>query len=152
MAGTTLFGLMAGLYYWWPKIAHRMYNHTIGLIGFLVSFVGFNILYFPYFYLMSMPRRVDTYSASSGLSTLNFAATVGAYIFGAAVVLSLANLLLSLTYKPITVGNPWNAQESEWTGNYKETPHWGSEPVVPESDVHVEESPHADSAEAPLGS
>jgi cytochrome c oxidase subunit I+III len=118
MAGTTLFGLLAGLYYWWPKITKRTYNEKFGIMTFIVSFVSFNLLYLPYFYLLDMPRRVSTYAASSGLASLNLTATIGAYIFGPAAALAILNLVLSLRNKVIPDPNPWGSREMEWVGNY----------------------------------
>ena len=121
MAGTTLFALIAGLYYWWPKITRRKYNEKFGVITFAASFIGFNVLYFPYFFLLAMPRRIDTYSAASGLAPLNLIATIGAFIFGVASALAILNLVLSLR-KPLSPEtNPWEAREFEWTGNYSGT-------------------------------
>ena len=95
-----------------------MYNEKIGVATFIASFVGFNILYFPYFFLMDMPRRIFTYSVSSGLAPLNLDATIGAYIFGPAFLLAILNLVFSLRKKPMSDSNPWEAKEMEWTGNY----------------------------------
>jgi cytochrome c oxidase subunit I+III len=118
MAGTTLFALVAGLYYWWPKITKRKYNEKWGVITFIVSFAGFNILYFPYFFMLDMPRRISTYSVSSGLATLNLTATIGAYIFGPAAAIAILNLILSLRKPPSQTSNPWEGRELEWTGDY----------------------------------
>lgn len=118
MAGTTLFALIAGLYYWWPKIAKRTPNETFGVIIFIVSFVGFNILYFPYFFMLDMPRRISTFSAVSGLASLNLTATIGAYIFGPAAALAVLNLVLSLRKPPSSGPNPWEGRELEWTGDH----------------------------------
>ncbi|MGZ4850303.1 MAG: cytochrome c oxidase subunit I, partial [Candidatus Bathyarchaeia archaeon] len=116
MAGTTLFGLIAGHYYWWPKITKRMYNEKIGIITFIVSFVGFNFLYMPYFFLIDMPRRTSTYDVSSGFASLNLTATIGAFIFGPAFLLAILNLAFTLRKKEISGSNPWDAKEMEWTG------------------------------------
>ena len=118
MAGTTLFALIAGLYYWWPKITKRKYNETFAKITFAVSFIGFNILYFPYFFLLDMPRRISTYSVLSGWASLNFDATVGAFVFGPAILLTLLNLIISYRKNEACEPNPWDAKEMEWTGNY----------------------------------
>jgi cytochrome c oxidase subunit I+III len=118
MAGTTLFALIAGLYYWWPKITKRQYSEKWGVITFIVSFAGFNILYLPYFFMLDMPRRISTFTASSGLATANLTATIGAYIFGPAAALAVLNLILSLRKPPISVSNPWEGRELEWTGDY----------------------------------
>jgi cytochrome c oxidase subunit I+III len=118
MAGTALFALVAGLYYWWPKITKRKYNETFAKITFAFSFIGFNVLYFPYFFLLDMPRRIATYSAASGWGGLNFDATVGAFVFGPAILLTLVNLALSYRKNVPCEANPWDAKEMEWTGNY----------------------------------
>jgi cytochrome c oxidase subunit I+III len=122
MAGTTLFGLIAGLYYWWPKITGRMYNEKIGVLAFIVSLFGFNMLYLPYFFMVDMPRRVSTYALTTGLPTDNLFATVGAAIFGPAFLIAIINLLWSLRKKERTPQNPWNAKEIEWTGDYRISP------------------------------
>jgi len=118
MAGTTLFALIAGLYYWWPKITKRKYNETFAKVTFAISFIGFNLLYFPYFLLLDMPRRVFTYTTTSGWASLNFDATVGAFVFGPAILLTILNLLLSYRKNTPCEPNPWDAKEMEWTGNY----------------------------------
>ncbi len=118
MAGTTLFALIAGLYYWWPKITKRKYNETFAKITFAISFIGFNVLYFPYFFLLDMPRRIYTYAANTGWASLNFDATVGAFVFGPAILLTLLNLIVSYRKNEVCEPNPWDAREMEWTGNY----------------------------------
>lgn len=133
MAGTTLFGLIAGLYYWWPKITKRMYNEKVGIAAFIVSLVGFNALYFPYFFLVDMPRRVFTYPAGLGLESSNLAATIGAAIFGPAFLIAILNLVWSLRKKTPCEANPWDAKEIEWTGDSSVSP---SEPTGPK---HPEE-------------
>ncbi len=128
MAGTTLFGLLAGLYYWWPKITKRMYNEKVGVAAFVASIIGFNALYLPYFYMVDMPRRVSTYVLTSGLPQYNLDATVGAAIFGPAFLIAILNLVWSLRKKETCSENPWGAKEMEWTGDYRISP---SEPTLP---------------------
>jgi cytochrome c oxidase subunit I+III len=121
MAGTALFALIAGLYYWWPKITKRKYNENFAIVTFVISFIGFNALYFPYFFLLDMPRRIATYSVLSGWASLNFDATVGAFVFGPAILLTLLNLVLSYRKNEKSDPNPWDAKEMEWTGDYSGT-------------------------------
>ncbi len=128
MAGTALFALIAGLYYWWPKITKRMYNENLAKFTFLFSFLGFNLLYFPYFFLLDMPRRISTYSINTGWASLNFDATVGAFVFGPAILLTILNLVLSYRKNEPSGPNPWGANEMEWTGNYS-----GTESISPQS-------------------
>src|SRR3989475_13326489 len=58
MVGASEFGLFAGIYYWLPKMTGRMYNETLGKTHFILSFVGFNLIFFPMFFLEDMPRRI----------------------------------------------------------------------------------------------
>src|SRR5829696_4616003 len=65
--GGSVFGVMAGLYYWFPKMSGRMLNETLGKVQFVLMFIGFNLTFFPMHQLglMGMPRRIADYSAAS---------------------------------------------------------------------------------------
>jgi cytochrome c oxidase subunit I+III len=138
MAGTTLFGLLAGLYYWWPKMTRRKYNEKFGIITFIGSTIGFNVLFFPYFFLINMPRRYSTYPITAGLADINLTATIGAFIFGSFAALAVLNLVYSY-FKNVPSGpNPWDSKELEWTGNYS-----GNPPHLPETVASAEkQEPH----------
>ena len=45
--GGSVFGIMAGFYYWFPKMTGRMMNETLGKVQFVIMFVGFNLTFFP---------------------------------------------------------------------------------------------------------
>ena len=70
--GGAIFAIFAGIFYWFPKITGRMYNETLGKINFWVTFVGFNIAFFPQHFLGldGMPRRIYTYDVLNGLGLL----------------------------------------------------------------------------------
>lgn len=95
MVGTTIFALIATLYYWWPKITKTKYNEKFGKITFFASFIEFNVLYLPYLLLADMPRRISAYPANPGWMPLNLTATIGAVVFGPAILLTFANLIYS---------------------------------------------------------
>jgi len=118
MVGTTIFGLLAAFYYWFPKMTKKMYNEKFGKLTFAISFIGFNILYFPYFALIDMPRRVSAYTANPEWWPLNITATIGALIFGPAILLSFINFIRSYMNGKTSEPNPWGANSTEWTGNY----------------------------------
>ena len=90
-----------------------------GVLTFVVGFIGFNILYFPYFFLLDMPQKNIYLHVASGFATPNLVATIGAYIFGPAAALAVLNLILSLRKPALPDANPWDAQELEWTQNYR---------------------------------
>ena len=66
--GGSVFGIFAGLYYWWPKIFGRMLNERLGKAHFWLVFLGFNLTFFPQHMLglLGMPRRIYTYDANQG--------------------------------------------------------------------------------------
>ncbi len=115
MVGASIMGLIGGLYYWFPKMTGRMYNEGLAKIHFIVSFIGFNILYFPMFLLLDMPRRIATYAPNTGWATLNLMSTIGGFIFGLAQILLFVNLFASLRRGSISGPNPWEAWTLEWS-------------------------------------
>ena len=66
--GGAIFGLLAGIYYWSPKISGKLLNERIGKWHFWLTFVGFNLTFFPMHFLglAGMPRRYFTYAEDSG--------------------------------------------------------------------------------------
>ena len=82
--GGTAFALMAGVYYWFPKMSGRRLNETWGKVHFWLTVIGFNTTFFVQHLagLLGMPRRVFTYPDLPHLGILNLISTVGAFILG----------------------------------------------------------------------
>ena len=114
MVGASIMGLIAGLYYWFPKITGRMYDERLAKIHFVTSFIGINILYFPMFLLLDMPRRIATYTPDSGWGLLNLTATIGGFIFGLSQLLLFYNLYRSARVGVAAGPNPWEGWTLEW--------------------------------------
>src|SRR5699024_9306316 len=59
IVGGTVFGIFAGLHYWWPKMFGRVLNETLGKLTFWLFFIGFHMTFFIQHFLglMGMPRR-----------------------------------------------------------------------------------------------
>ncbi|HMD78971.1 MAG TPA: cbb3-type cytochrome c oxidase subunit I, partial [Nitrososphaerales archaeon] len=119
MVGAAIFGIVAGIYYWLPRMTGRMYNERLGKIHFLISFVGFNILYFPMNFLYDMPRRIFTYPNVGDWALLNAIASVGAFVFAGAQILLAYNLLNTWYRGPVAPPNPWDSPDLEWTSYAK---------------------------------
>jgi cytochrome c oxidase subunit I+III len=114
MVGATIFGLMGGLYYWLPRMTGRMYSERLGRIHFVLSFVGFNVLYFPMSLLSDMPRRVFTYQNVGDMALINEVATLGAFIFIFCQAVLAYNVLHTWFRGPPSGPNPWQSQDLEW--------------------------------------
>jgi cytochrome c oxidase subunit 1/cytochrome c oxidase subunit I+III len=133
LAGGTLFGVFAALYYWYPKIFGRLLDERLGKLSFWLMFVGFNVAFFPMHVsgLLGMPRRVYTYAPSRGLDTANLLSTVGAYVFAIGIVVTLWNVLRSRVAGAVAGRNPWDAGTLEWmTESPPEDYNFATMPVV----------------------
>jgi cytochrome c oxidase subunit I+III len=114
MVGAAIFGLIAGIYYWLPKMTGRMYNEGLAKLHFIFSFIGFNVLYFPMNLLVDMPRRIFTYQNVGDWPILNHIASIGAFIFAFAQI-ALAYQVLNTWFRgPPSPPNPWGASTLEW--------------------------------------
>jgi cytochrome aa3-600 menaquinol oxidase subunit 1 len=115
--GGTLFGLLSGLYYWWPKMFGMKLNERQGKVSFWLFFIGFWITFTPQYLLglKGMTRRLYTYPVGLGWHELNVISTFGALVMGAAFVALVYNIVWSLLYgeKDLT-GDPWNGRTLEW--------------------------------------
>ncbi len=116
LIGGTVFGVLSGLYYWFPKITGRMLHETLGKWQFWTMFAGFNLAFFPMHILglVGMPRRVYTYGPGMGWDTLNLLATTGAFILAVSVTLLAVNLVWGLLRGKPAGNDPWDAQTLEW--------------------------------------
>jgi cytochrome c oxidase subunit 1 len=109
-------GAMAALYYWFPKMTGRMLSERAGKVSFWLQFVGFlgTFLIQHSLGLSGMPRRIYTYGDSTGWGTDNLISTVGAFILGVGVVVTLVNVLWSLRRGPRAAPDPWLGNTLEW--------------------------------------
>ncbi len=96
MVGAAIFGLFGGIYYYLPKMTGRLYHENMARAHFIMSFIGFNVLYFPMFFLIDMPRRVYTYQSIPLWNELNTISTIGAFVFALAQILLIWNLVYTL--------------------------------------------------------
>jgi heme/copper-type cytochrome/quinol oxidase subunit 1 len=109
--GGAIFGLIAGAYYWFPKMFGVMLDEGIGKLHFWTTFIGMNLTFFPMHYvgLHGMPRRVYTYPAGLGFETMNMVETVGAFILGASFLIFILNIWKAVRAGVPAPADPWNA-------------------------------------------
>jgi cytochrome c oxidase subunit I len=116
LMGGAVYAIMAGLYYWFPKMSGRLANERFGKIAFWVTFVGFNATFFVQHALglSGMPRRIYTYQPGLGWSTYNLISSIGSYVLGLGLVMSLGNFVWSIRHGKIAGPDPWKANTLEW--------------------------------------
>ncbi len=115
IVGGLIFATIAGFYYWLPKITGYKLNETLGKIHFWMSFVFFNLTFFPLFIagLRGMPRRVSNYNPS--LHGLNVFVSVSAWCLGLSFLVFLANIVWTqLLVREKAGANPWLSKSLEW--------------------------------------
>jgi cytochrome c oxidase subunit 1 len=115
MAGS-VFGLFAGVYYWFPKVTGRLLGERLGRAHFWLLALGTNMTFLPMFFLGQdgMPRRVADYARSEGWQTLNTVATVGSWVVALGLLAFAANVALTFLRTPDAGPDPWDAQTLEW--------------------------------------
>ncbi|MGE5087741.1 MAG: cytochrome c oxidase subunit I [Candidatus Levyibacteriota bacterium] len=116
MVAGTLFAFFAGTYYWLPKWSGRMYSETVAKWHFWLSFVFFNVAFFPMHFLglAGMPRRVPDYAQQ--FTDWNQVSTVGAFGFGLSQLLFLYAVVNAIRSGKPAPAKPWDGANSlEWT-------------------------------------
>ena len=120
LGGGSLFAIFAAIYYWFPKVTGYLLNERMGKVVFALTFVGFNLTFWPMHILglRGMPRRVADYPESLGpgmsLTTPNLVATIGSYVMTVAAVLFLVNVVQAFRWKVPAGDNPWDGYTLEW--------------------------------------
>jgi heme/copper-type cytochrome/quinol oxidase subunit 1 len=116
LIGGSLFPLLGGVIYWFPKMTGRMLSERLGIVSFTLLVIGFNVTFFPQHILglMGMPRRVYTYPVEMQWGSLNLLSSVGAVVMFLALSLYLANIIVSLRGGAAAGDNPWQASSLEW--------------------------------------
>ncbi|MBZ5523494.1 MAG: cytochrome c oxidase subunit I [Acidobacteriia bacterium] len=115
MVGGMVMAYLGGLHFWWPKITGRIYPEFWAKLAALITFIGFNLTFFPQFILgyLGMPRRYHSYPEE--FQVLNVLSSAGASVLAVGFILPLIYFLWSLRYGEIAGPNPWNAKGLEWT-------------------------------------
>src|SRR5215212_10461875 len=123
--GGSVFGVFAGIYYWFGKMTGRMLDEGLGKLQFVLMFVGFNLTFFPMHMLgiKGMPRRIADYASDAGWNDWNLAATIGGFLIGASMLPFLWNIFVSLRNGKIAGDDPWEANTLEWATSSPPPPY-----------------------------
>jgi cytochrome c oxidase subunit I len=113
--GGSVFGIFAGLYYWFPKMTGRMLSDGLGKLSFWLMAIGLVATFMVQHSLglEGMPRRVYDWD-NPEWSPYNLISTVGAFILAAGVLVTLVNVVVSLRHGRRAGNDPWQANTLEW--------------------------------------
>ncbi len=112
----SLFAILAGLFYWFPKMSGRRLDERMGKLQFWLLFIGTNLAFFPQHLLGldGMIRRIADYSANAGWTELNFLSTIGAFTIAVAILVFMWNVFVTLRRPADATDDPWDANTLEW--------------------------------------
>lgn len=135
VAPGTLFALLGGVYYWYPKATGRRMSETLGKLHFWISIVAINGVFLPMFWqgMAGLSRRLydpTFYAHGAAVQDMNVIISISAWILGAAQLIFIYNFFASLfTGEKVESDNPWKATTLEWAtptppphGNFLELP------------------------------
>ena len=114
--GGSVFGIFAGIYYWYPKITGKILADSWGKITFALMFIGMNLTFFPMHFvgMNGMPRRIFTYAEEFGWGNLNLLATAGYFVLFFGVLTFMYSVWQSRRSRPVS-HDPWDAPGLEWS-------------------------------------
>jgi len=120
MGSASFFGLLAGVYHWFPKMFGRMMDERLGYLHFWATFIGVYLVFFPLHYIgiAGFPRRYysfTSFDAFSSFTDLNSFVSVAAIVTFGAQFIFLFNFFYSMYKGRRAPQNPWNSTTLEWT-------------------------------------
>ncbi|MEU5942993.1 cytochrome c oxidase subunit I [Micromonospora sp. NPDC047548] len=117
LIGGAVFPMLAGAYYWLPKITGRMYHERLGRWAFWLVFAGMHVTFFPMhlYGLFGMPRRVYTYRGEPGWGGWNLVSTAGSYLLALGLLLVLAGMVHAIRRGRPAPPDPWGGDSLEWS-------------------------------------
>jgi len=134
--GGSILAIFGAIYFWFPKMFGCMLNETLGKVHFFLTFIFFNLAFFPMHNLGlgGMMRRIadpTVYDHLRQLQPLNQISTIGAIGLGFTTFVFLWNVIVTLWNRKShpAPDNPWHANTLEWT--VPSPPGHGNFPVTP---------------------
>lgn len=118
--GGVLFGIFAGLQYWFSKMTGFKLNERIGRYAFWCWIVGFGLSFIPMFILglLGASRRLNDYDPATGWQPFYVLMLIGGIVIAVGVALQVVQILASLIQKRRlvdTTGDPWDGRTLEWS-------------------------------------
>ncbi len=122
VAPGTIFGIFAGVYYWYPKMTGRTMSDTLGKLHFWGSLITINGIFFPMFLqgMAGMHRRWydggHVYEQISGpMLHWNSFMSWSAWLLGIVQIFFIINVFWSIRNGRKVNTNPWDATTLDWS-------------------------------------
>jgi cytochrome c oxidase subunit 1 len=120
MGSAAIFGMLAGIYHWFPKMFGRLMNPKLGYLHFWLTFASAYLVFFPMHFmgLDGVPRRYYAFTEFESMQkwlSVNVFITWAAIMGAVAQVAFLFNFFYSIFFGEKSTQNPWEANTLEWT-------------------------------------
>jgi cytochrome c oxidase subunit 1 len=120
MGSASFFGMVAGIYHWFPKMFGRMMDARLGYIHFWLTFTGVYLVFFPMHYIgiAGFPRRYyswTNFEFANMYTDLNMFVSVAAILTFGAQFIFMFNFFYSMYRGKKATLNPWRSNTLEWT-------------------------------------
>ncbi len=120
MGSASFFGMLAGVYHWYPKMFGRMMDERLGYVHFWLTFIGVYLIFFPMHYIgiAGFPRRYYSWTgfdAFNSFTDLNELISIAAIVTFVAQFIFIFNFFYSMFKGRIATLNPWKSNTLEWT-------------------------------------
>jgi cytochrome c oxidase subunit I len=147
--GSSLFAILAGLHYWWPKIYGRLLDERLAVAAFWLIFAGFNLTFFFQYLLgrLGVPADVSSYSRGGHREAYNVVSTVGAAVTAVGLIVLLINVFRTQQSGRRAGNDPWQGDTLEWyttspppEDNFESVPAVRSARPLHDLRYHLEES------------
>ncbi|MFN9518216.1 MAG: cbb3-type cytochrome c oxidase subunit I [Bacteroidota bacterium] len=124
MGSAAIFGMMSGIYHWYPKLFGRLMSNSLGYIHFWLTFISAYCVFFPMHFmgLAGVPRRYyanTAYDQFNVFVDMNEFITIAALLGGFAQLIFLFNFFYNIFKGRRTPQNPWKSNTLEWTAPVK---------------------------------
>jgi cytochrome c oxidase subunit 1 len=150
MGTAAIFGMLAGIYHWFPKMYRKRMNDRLGYLHFWLTIIAAYGVFFPMHFmgLAGVPRRYYQFTLLEEFhvwSDVNIFITCMAFLGGIAQLIFVYNFFTSIRKGRRTEQNPWNSTTLEWTapiehfhgnwsGDLPEVHRWPYDYSVPGAD------------------
>jgi len=120
MGSASIFGMLCGVYHWYPKMFGRMMDEKLGYLHFWLTFIGAYFVFFPMHFMGidGVPRRYYAFTSFPFMEkwiSVNVFITWSAIIAGLGQIAFIWNFFTSMRFGKVATQNPWGANTLEWT-------------------------------------
>ncbi|QBR13898.1 cytochrome c oxidase subunit I [Sphingobacterium sp. CZ-2] len=120
MGSASIFGMLSGVYHWYPKMFGRMMDERLGYFHFWLTFIGAYLVFFPMHFMGidGVPRRYYAFTEFPFMEkwvSVNLLVTWAAIVSAVGQVAFLWNFFASIWCGKRAPQNPWKSNTLEWT-------------------------------------